>query len=294
MVGESFYQENLRAVIGHPDLSRERVRFEVTAVLVAEADNPYDANAIAVHVNGLKVGHLSREDAETYRPGLIAVQERTGKPIAVRGAIAGGGMRDDGVGQLGVFLRCDPADFGPEAAAERPRSMRGMRTGLTDAIATDLTDDSYDLAWLNEMPAEPIRAIPFLRGLLGHETDPIDRHFILSELEKTLYASREAFASALDEYDQCCIQHDAEMEIIREAFLAKWGQVPWLDTYRQRCIRLAKARQFDEALRWAERGIAMYGTNAARSDALEDLRKRAAQYKSKIDRTKIDAERTAG
>lgn len=286
VVGESHYQENLLAVIGHPDLASERLRVDISAVLVAEADNPHDTNAISIHVNGLKVGYLAREEARLYRPGLLALQERVGKPIALAGVIAGGGMRDDGVGQLGVFLRHDPHDFGLGAAAAPPTSGAGMRTGLTDAIATDLADDSYDLAWISDVPEEPVRAIPVLRGLLEREKDPIDRHFIFHHLEKALYASRDAFASALDEYDRCCVQHDAEMEVTCAAFIAKWGRIPWLETYKQMCIRLAKAERIDEALRWAERGVTLYGANAARQDAVEDLLMRAKKYRATLGRAK--------
>jgi hypothetical protein len=74
------------------------------------------------------------------------------------------------------------------------------------------------------------------------------------------------------------------MDVIRAAFVAKWGRIPWLETYKQMCIRLAKAERFDEALRWAERGIALYGANVARPDAVEDLRKRAEKYRAKLGR----------
>ena len=88
------------------------VRFDVRAVLIAEHDNPHDTDAVAVWVQRLKVGHLSRANARRYRPGLLHLQERYGQPIALYGVIAGGGMREDGPGRLGVFLRHNPADFG--------------------------------------------------------------------------------------------------------------------------------------------------------------------------------------
>jgi hypothetical protein len=55
-----------------------------------------------------------------------------------------------------------------------------------------------------------------------------------AHLQALLYRSREVFASALDEYDRACHQHDAEMDGIRAAFMAKWGRLPVLETYRQR------------------------------------------------------------
>lgn len=147
------------------------------------------------------------------------------------------------------------------------------RASIRDA--TDAADETYDLSWVGDLPEDPIRAIPILRQLLVHERDPIDRHFMFHHLETALYKSRDAFASALNEYDECCRQHDAEMQAIRDAFIAKWGTIPWLHTYKQVCIRLAKAKEFEQALWWAERGLAVYGENAGRPDAVEDLRKRA-------------------
>jgi len=103
-----------------------------------------------------------------------------------------------------------------------------------------------------------------------------------SHLEALLYRSRDAFTSALEEYDEACRRHDSEMDIIRQAFLAKWGQVPWLETYRQMAIRQQKAKNFEQALWWAERGIAVYGNDAARPEAIENLQKRAAAYRAKL------------
>jgi hypothetical protein len=77
VVGEASYQDNLWRVVGGPGSPNDRVRMEVYAVLVAEPDNPYDANAVSVWVRGLKVGYLSRDDARRYRPGLLAWSRST-------------------------------------------------------------------------------------------------------------------------------------------------------------------------------------------------------------------------
>jgi hypothetical protein len=113
VVGESYYQDNLWQLVS-PRLrgESEQVRYDVYAVLDAEDDNPYDANAVAVWIQGLKVGHLSRANALRYRPGLLSLQHRYGQPVSLNGVIVGGGIREDGPGRLGVFLRHDPADFG--------------------------------------------------------------------------------------------------------------------------------------------------------------------------------------
>ena len=75
VVGESYYQENLWRLVG-PRWPDERVRHPVYAVLVAEDDNPHDANAVALWVQGLKVGHRSRADA-CLSSGLAWLQRRS-------------------------------------------------------------------------------------------------------------------------------------------------------------------------------------------------------------------------
>ena len=233
VVGEAGYQDNLWRIVGGRRSPEGRMREDIFAVLAAEPDNPYDANAVAVWIQGLKVGYLSREDARQYRSGLLALEQQHDRPIALAGVIAGGGMRADGPGRLGVFLEHDPADFGLRPIPVSPPSGSRMRTGLSDALATDEADDSYDLRWMSDLPVDDLRAIKLLRQLLERETDALDRHFMHTHLQALLYRSREVFASALDEYDQACQQHDAEMDSIRAAFMAKWGQVPVLELYRQ-------------------------------------------------------------
>jgi hypothetical protein len=119
VVGELHFQGNLWELVGGRGDPEERVRQEIIAVLHPEDDNPVDVNAISVWVSTeedrehtLQAGHLSRDDARRYRPGLIAKMEELGRPVALRGAISGGGMREDGPGRLGVFLDHEPADFG--------------------------------------------------------------------------------------------------------------------------------------------------------------------------------------
>jgi HIRAN domain len=115
VVGESHYQDNLWQLVGSKADRSERIRVEITAVLAAEPYNPHDANAVAVWIDGLKVGHLSRDDAQIYQPGLLALQEKHGKPVALAGVIAGRGTHDGGLGRLGVFLDHNPRDFGIKA-----------------------------------------------------------------------------------------------------------------------------------------------------------------------------------
>jgi tetratricopeptide (TPR) repeat protein len=193
----------------------------------------------------------------------------------------------------GRWARYGPAVGSGLVSGGAPSDSR-LRTGLSDALATDDADDSYNLSWMNDLPADDICAVTMLRQLLAHDEDPLDRHFMYAYLETLLYRSRDAFASALEEYDQACNHHDAEMDGIRQAFVTKWGQVPVLETYRQMAIRQQKAKNFEQALWWADRGLALYGESAARPEAVEDLRQRSATYRSKlIPTTRSSQSRTA-
>lgn len=291
--GESYRQENLWRVVGGRHRPEARVRKDVYAMLLPEDSNPHDPNAVSVWIDGLMVGYLPKDQAPTLRPGLIAAQEREGKPIALKGVVVGGGIRDDGPGMLGVFLRYDPEDFGLHASPPVPRpaspGQRGIegaiRTGLTEAWLTDADNDSYDLSWYNELPEADRPAIAKLRQLLAATLDPIDRHFQFAELERRLYRSQDLYESALTEYDEACIQHDADMEGICRAFMAKWGKIPLLETYRQMAIRQAKKKDWEACRWWAERGLALYGHSAAREVAVEDLTKRRNRAIAKLETT---------
>src|ERR1700733_9747263 len=88
----------------------------------------HDPSAVSVCIDGLLVGYLPRDLASALRPGLLATQEREGKPIALEGVIVKGAMRGDGGSRLSVVLRYDPEDFGLSASPEvkhadsRPRT----------------------------------------------------------------------------------------------------------------------------------------------------------------------------
>jgi len=111
VVGESYYQRALKSITrwkpGDGKITRD-----IVAVLVPEPDNKHDKNAIAVRIDGKKVGHLSRQNAVRYGPGLRRLMAERGGPIALRGVISGGGRFSGRQGDLGVFLTHNPADFG--------------------------------------------------------------------------------------------------------------------------------------------------------------------------------------
>jgi hypothetical protein len=117
---------------------------------------------------------------------------------------------------------------------------------------------------------------------------------MLCELERRLYKSRDAFASALDEFDVVCRQHDAEMVTIRPALLDKFGVVPVIGMYRQAAVRCQKAKDWQAARDWAQRGIKVYGEQAARAEVVEDLHKRVAHATGKIGGRPAEGATTAG
>lgn len=114
VVGEANYQEDLWSICG--GRSRERVRVDVVVALVPEPSNPYDSNAISIQIDGRVVGYLSRDDAKVFRPAVERLMSESGAVVALRGVVVGGGLRDDGIGRLGVWLRHDPTDFGLQAS----------------------------------------------------------------------------------------------------------------------------------------------------------------------------------
>ena len=98
VVGESHYQDNLEKIAGPK--AHGGVRRCCTADLVPEDDNPYDMQAVAVHIDGLKVGYLSRTNAPMYR--RIAYHN---DKIICEALIVGGWKRTAGdLGQYSVRL----------------------------------------------------------------------------------------------------------------------------------------------------------------------------------------------
>jgi hypothetical protein len=273
VVGESFYQDALWMLTGQPRGSR--VREHIVAVLEPEPTNPMDENAIQVLIEDHPVGHLSREDAHAYLPGLQRLIETCDtRCVGLEGVIAGGGTAPERLGLLGVFLDHDPVDFGVH---HHFVAMEGeLRTGYSQARATDLEDDSYDLSWADTLSANDWTAADQIDKLLLDERDPIDRHFMFAHLTKCLYRCRASNPDALERFDAACRRHDGEMDGLRPVLIAKFGAVPMIEMYRQAAIRCQKSKDWTEMRRWAERGIAVYGDQPARPEHLLDLEKRLA------------------
>lgn len=120
VVGESHYQEALERACG--GRSEQGASCEVTAFLVPEPTNQWDPNAVGVYLDEgeggelVKVGHLSRDTAITYKP----IGERLWRDNywgAVNATIVGGWERGTDRGHFGITLDlgsppdCLPAEF---------------------------------------------------------------------------------------------------------------------------------------------------------------------------------------
>ena len=98
MVGEGYYQDALTKVTG--GRRSHGVDMNCAAMLVPEPTNEYDCDAVAVTINGLKVGYLSHEEAQFYRP-LIDETIKAAGVATVEARICGGW--DHGASNRGSF-----------------------------------------------------------------------------------------------------------------------------------------------------------------------------------------------
>jgi hypothetical protein len=89
VVGVTHYQDALAELTGRK--ADEEIRADVIATLVPEPDNPHDEHAIAVDVEGRRVGYLSRDENQRWA-GIAPV--RCEARLSARGP-----------GPIGVFLR---------------------------------------------------------------------------------------------------------------------------------------------------------------------------------------------
>ena len=99
IVGESYYQEQLDYLCDGktPDGHRKYV----IAVLKPEPENEFDSNAVAVLINDIKVGHLPRNAAKSFKRFVS-------QPVAVDAVIVGGWLRSStDEGNYGVKLDID-------------------------------------------------------------------------------------------------------------------------------------------------------------------------------------------
>lgn len=132
VVGESYYEDAFLRLTG--GRCSEGYRAACTARIVPEPDNQYDPLAVAVHIGGVKVGHLSRDDARAYRPYLDEIIGLHGQATAAA-TLTGGWDRGHGdIGSFGVELRfSDRPDHPPEPGGNDIR----LRGGGTVSVSNE-------------------------------------------------------------------------------------------------------------------------------------------------------------
>jgi very-short-patch-repair endonuclease len=101
VVGESYHRDALSAILRSHGIGTNhgRVRFSVRATLVPRPSNPYDPNAVEVHVDGRHVAHLARPEAARYQSSILELNRR-GLHVTADAQIVGYSHAN-----VGVFLR---------------------------------------------------------------------------------------------------------------------------------------------------------------------------------------------
>jgi len=108
VVGESYYQDNLKQICG--EYSADGINNISKAALIHADDNQYDSEAIRVEISGKTVGHMSKTDARMYRKYMRS-KGWSGLTALCKAKITGGWDRGQGdVGNYGVSLDL-PSDF---------------------------------------------------------------------------------------------------------------------------------------------------------------------------------------
>lgn len=155
-----------------------------------------------------------------------------------------------------------------------------LQRGLDRVIARI---DELRYSWPFALPEDSDERIELLHELLDEVSDPVDRHEVFTLLERDLYAARDRREGALDEYDAVADRHHRDLaERARAAIIARDGALPVLTTYRQASIRRQKVGDWQGALEWAERGLAMYGGEAADARAVDDLQTRVDRARKRL------------
>ena len=121
LVSTAVYQDALGPVAdGEPGPA---LHVEKWAHLIPEPDNPWDRNAVAVYVDGRKVGYLPREHTAAYA-SLLGQIWTNYQGRAVCRAVIGGGLRQV-TSQVGAVSRVDEDQFGIKLALATPEHFAG-------------------------------------------------------------------------------------------------------------------------------------------------------------------------
>lgn len=113
VVGESYYQDAIHKIAKQQEAEAvnnpEALTQPLTAYLIPDDNNPYDDKAVQIDIDGMKVGHLSRADARSFRRRLGA-KKLTGHITTCGAKIIGGYVKDGKQLSYGVMLDIKPFD----------------------------------------------------------------------------------------------------------------------------------------------------------------------------------------
>ena len=102
IVGEASYQAALDAICGGK--CEDGYKLPVVAQLCFQEDNPHDANAVVVLINGKVVGYIPRDLAPEMRTAILTLNPDE-RPVTCDAKVVGGWLRDGGdEGHYGVKL----------------------------------------------------------------------------------------------------------------------------------------------------------------------------------------------
>ena len=102
VVGESFYKDSfVELARRHKPTNADSESFG-DAVLSLDDKNPHDRNAVAVHIEGLQVGHLSRSMAVDFRKAIARDGLQQHRQFAVAARLYWGG--DEGLRSVSLDL----------------------------------------------------------------------------------------------------------------------------------------------------------------------------------------------
>ncbi|MBP7572595.1 MAG: hypothetical protein KA777_01325 [Rhodoferax sp.] len=108
VVGEGFCQPQLKAMVG--DHGTDSAEMHTTAFLVPDDKNKHDDKAVRVDIGGYTVGHLSKNDARSFRKRLSA-KKMSGATTSCKAVIMGGFTNRAGEkASYGVRLDINPFD----------------------------------------------------------------------------------------------------------------------------------------------------------------------------------------
>lgn len=145
VVGESYHLEALLTMIrAAPDDERQDGEVHKVAVLLPEPNNEYDRRAIAVMIDGMKVGHVPKTDTDLIHEVIDSLQDQGYRYPAVQAVIGwNGDPRQVPVG-VRYDLTYERTPLSPDLRP-KPGAFPGAPRVLNRGAGLDLVDIDDEL-----------------------------------------------------------------------------------------------------------------------------------------------------